>query len=93
MILNVPAWASSGYFWPFDQDTLPAQIYGILFPYMPFINGFRILLMEHGTLHDITGYLTLQLIQLVIYFLIAYLLLSIKMKKTNTTTQAMVPIL
>ena len=87
MILNAPAWAASGYFWPFDQDTLPAQIYGILFPYMPFINGFRILLMEHGTLYDIRNYLTLQLIQLTLYFLLAYLLLHIRIKKKNAGTQ------
>ena len=53
-------------------------------------SGFRTLLMEHGSLHDITGYLTIQLIQLTIYFLIAYLLLSIKVKKTNAITQSVV---
>jgi len=81
MILNIPAWASSGYFWPFDQDTLPAQIYGILFPFMPFINGFRILLTEHGTLNDIRGYINLQIIQLLLYSLIAWLLLKYKLKR------------
>jgi ABC-2 type transport system permease protein len=81
MILNAPAWAASGYFWPFDQDTLPAQIYGILFPYMPFINGFRILLLEHGTLSDIHEYTSLQLIQLVFYFLIAWLLMNYRLTR------------
>jgi ABC-2 type transport system permease protein len=81
MILNTPAWAASGYFWPFDQDTLPAQIYGILFPYMPFINGFRILLIEHGRLSDIGEYTSLQVIQLVLYFLIAWLLLKFRLTR------------
>jgi hypothetical protein len=55
-------------------------------------SGFRTLLMEPGSLHHITGSLTLQLVQLIIYFLIAYLLLSIKIKKTNATTRSMVHI-
>ena len=92
MILNAPAWAASGYFWPFDQDTLPAQIYGILFPYMPFINGFRILLMEHGTLYDIRNYLTLQLIQLSFYFLLGSLLLHIRINKKNPATLPVVSV-
>jgi len=92
MILNMPAWVTSGYSWPFDQDALPAQIYGVIFPYMPFVNGFRTLLIEHGSLHDIKGYLTLQLIQLTTYFLTAYLLLANKIKKTKDFTQPMLSI-
>jgi ABC-2 type transport system permease protein len=81
MILTMPAYIASGFSWPFNHDAWPAQIYGILFPYMPFVNGFRILLIEHGTLPDITQFVLLQVIQLVLYFLIAWGLLKYKMKK------------
>ena len=87
MILNMPAWTASGFSWPYDQDGLPAQIYGILFPYMPFINGFRVLLIEHGTLNDIRGYINLQIIQLLLYSLIAWLLMKYKLNRQAIVCQ------
>lgn len=81
ILLNLPIWITSGYSWPFDHDGLPAQVYGILFPFMPFINGFRILQIEHGTINDIRGYINLQIIQLLLYSLIAWLLMKYKLKQ------------
>jgi ABC-2 type transport system permease protein len=75
MVLSMPVYITSGFSWPYEQGGWAAQLFSIIFPFMPFVNGFRILLMEHGSLHDIRDYINLQLIQLVVYFAIAYLLL------------------
>ncbi|MET0638059.1 MAG: ABC transporter permease [Chitinophagaceae bacterium] len=80
MILVMPAYISSGFSWPFQYDKWPAQVYGVLFPFMPFINGFRVLLMDKGTLADIQQYLVLQVIQLVLYSVTAILILRYKLK-------------
>ena len=83
IILNLPIWITSGYSWPFDQSSIPAQIYGVIFPFMPFINGFRILQIEHGTLNDIRHFIQLQLIQFVLYFSLAILLLKYRLKNSS----------
>ncbi|NML22076.1 ABC transporter permease [Pseudoflavitalea sp. G-6-1-2] len=71
IILSMPVYISSGFSWPFEQGGWAAQLFSFIFPFMPFVNGLRILLIEHGTLTDIKDYLNIQLIQLLVYFLIA----------------------
>jgi len=81
MILSMPAYMASGFSWPYNHYGFGAKLFGAIFPIMPFINGFRILLIEHGTLNDIKDYLTLQVLQLVFYFLLAWIILIFKIKE------------
>jgi ABC-2 type transport system permease protein len=81
IILSMPVYISSGFSWPYDQTEWAAQLFSGIFPFMPFVNGFRILLIEHGALSDIKEYLQLQIIQLAIYFVIAYLLLWVNVRR------------
>lgn len=83
MILIMPAYITSGFSWPSVYDSWPAQLYGLLFPYLPFVNGLRILLIERGSLADIQDYALLQIVQLVLYFLIALLILKFKLKRNS----------
>ncbi|WP_343673529.1 ABC transporter permease [Chitinophaga sp.] len=71
MILSMPVYISSGFSWPFDQDGPLARLFGFIFPYMPYVNGFRILLIEQGRAADISDYIWMQCLQLVGYFLAA----------------------
>jgi ABC-2 type transport system permease protein len=80
MVLSMTVYIASGYSWPFDQYGWAAQLFGYLFPMMPFVNGFRILLIQNGTLHDIGDFMTIQCIQLLFYFMQAYMLLKRKVK-------------
>lgn len=75
IILSMPVYISSGFSWPYEQGGWAARLFSGIFPFMPFVNGFRILLIEHGALSDIKDYLQLQLTQLAVYFMIACLLL------------------
>jgi ABC-2 type transport system permease protein len=85
-LLIMPIYISSGFSWPFDQEGWVAKLYGYLFPFMPFVNGLRILLIEHGRLHHILDYVTIQVIQLGLYFIIAYILFRFKLKRLFLTT-------
>jgi ABC-2 type transport system permease protein len=78
IILSTPAYISSGYSWPYDEDGWAAQLFGHVFPYMPFVNSARILVNEHGTAGDIRDYTYLQAEQLLFYFILAWVLLKIK---------------
>lgn len=85
MIMIMPAYISSGYSWPFSYDGWPARIYSVFFPYHPFINGMRILLLEHGRLKDIDDLLVYQLIQLFLYASVATMVLRYRLRvKTRT---------
>lgn len=80
MVLSMPVYISSGFSWPYEQGGCAAQLFSAIFPFMPFVNGLRILLIERGTLHEIKDYINMQLLQLAIYFAIAYLLLRWNLK-------------
>ncbi|MFT3794855.1 ABC transporter permease [Flavobacterium sp.] len=75
MVLSMPVFIASGYSWPSDQSSAFAIGFANLFPYTPFVSGFRILLTEHGSLPDIWQYILIQIMQLFIYTILAFLLL------------------
>ncbi|TDE10759.1 ABC transporter permease [Dyadobacter psychrotolerans] len=81
IILSMPAYVSSGFSWPFEQDGAAAKLYGGAFPYMSFVNGFRILFIEDGTLADIKDYIQMQFILLLIYGSISGILLKVNIMK------------
>jgi ABC-2 type transport system permease protein len=81
MILSMPIYISSGFSWPFDQGGWLAHSYSFLFPFMPFVNAFRILLIEQGGLEDVKGYVLLQLVQLSVYIAIAVAVLRYNVKR------------
>ncbi|GLU57114.1 ABC transporter permease [Dyadobacter frigoris] len=81
IILSMPAYVSSGFSWPFEQDGLVAKLYGGAFPYMSFVNGFRILFIEDGTLGDIKDYIQMQFILLLLYGSISGILLKVNIMK------------
>lgn len=75
MVISMPIFISSGYSWPSDQSSPFARGFADLFPYNPFVSGFRVLLTEHGGLSDIGDCLVHQLVQLGVYGTLALLLL------------------
>jgi len=81
IILSMPAYVSSGFSWPFEQDGPAAKLYGGAFPYMSFVNGFRILFIEDGTLADIKDYIQMQFILLLLYGSISGILLKVNIMK------------
>lgn len=85
MILSMPIYISSGFSWPYDQSGPVAHFFSYIFPFMPFVNAFRILLIEHGQLNDIRDYFQIQLGQMLFYFLVAYGSLRFRVyQETNT---------
>ncbi|GLU55178.1 ABC transporter permease [Dyadobacter frigoris] len=85
MVLSLPIYISSGFSWPYDQNAPATQIFSMVFPFMPFVNGFRILLIQHGDLYDIQDFIRLQFIQLAVYFFIAFTLFRIKTNRALKT--------
>lgn len=81
MVLSMTIYIVSGYSWPFDQTGWAARMFAYIFPMMPFVNGYRILLFQSGTLNDISDYTTILIIQLCFYALLSYILLKIKTLK------------
>lgn len=81
MVLSMTVYIVSGYSWPFDQTGWAARVFAYIFPMMPFVNGYRILLFQSGTLNDISDYTTILVIQLCFYILLSYILLKIKTRK------------
>ncbi|WP_052496145.1 ABC transporter permease [Pedobacter lusitanus] len=80
MVLSMTVYIVSGYSWPFDQTGWAARLFAYVFPMMPFVNGYRILLLQNGTLGDIGDYTTILCIQLCFYALLSYVLLKIKVR-------------
>lgn len=78
MVLSMTVYIVSGYSWPFDQTGWAAKVFAYIFPMMPFVNGYRILLFQSGTLNDISDYATILVIQLCFYALLSYVFLKIK---------------
>jgi len=84
MVLSMPIYIASGFSWPLDQGGWESILFSSLFPFMPFVNGLRILLIENGQLGDISDYLLLQLVQLILYILIAFCIVKIQWKAKST---------
>jgi ABC-2 type transport system permease protein len=87
MVLSMTVYIVSGYSWPFDQTGWAARVFAYIFPMMPFVNGYRILLFQSGTLNDISDYTTTLTIQLCFYALLSYILLKIKALKEMKTSK------
>jgi len=81
MVISMPIFISSGYSWPSDQSSPFARGFADLFPYNPFVSGFRVLLTEHGSLWDIRYFIQHQLIQLVLYGMLALVLLHWRIRR------------
>jgi len=74
MVLSTPIFIASGFVWPYDQNGSLAVVFSLIFPFTPFVQGARILLMEHGSLGDIALQIKVQCAQLGVYFVVAYIL-------------------
>lgn len=81
MILSMPIYISSGFSWPYDQSGAIVHFFSNLFPFMPFVNAFRILLIEKGRLSDVTDFIQIQFFQVLCYGIVAYVLLWYKKNK------------
>ncbi|QNK61026.1 ABC transporter permease [Pedobacter sp. PAMC26386] len=81
MVLSMTVYIVSGYSWPFDQTGWAAQLFAYVFPMMPFVNGYRILLLQSGKLGDIGDYTTILCIQICFYAVLSFVLLKIKARK------------
>lgn len=85
MIIASPSFIMGGYTWPMDAMPLGIQLFASIIPLTPFLNAFKILLIEGGELVDCTKDLFTMGIQILIYGILSILLVRWRMRKSKTT--------
>lgn len=81
MLISTPAFLIGGFTWPAHSMPQAVQYLADIIPLTPFLQGFKVLLMQKGTLSDIIPSLRHLGILLVIYSAVSYLFLKIKVRK------------
>lgn len=81
MVVATPSFVFSGFTWPLSQMPVWIQYLADVIPLTHFLKGYRILLMQNGSFNDIQGPLLGLVTITVVYGLISYIALRIKMKK------------
>lgn len=85
MIIASPSFIMGGYTWPMDAMPLGIQLFASIIPLTPFLNAFKILLIEGGDLVDCTKDLFTMGIQILTYGILSILLVRWRMRKSKTT--------
>ncbi len=83
MVVATPSFVVSGFTWPLSQ--MPAWMTYIAnaIPLTHFLSGYRILLMQEGTLADVIQPFTGLVMLTLVFGLLSYVALWMKMKKAN----------
>lgn len=82
MVVATPSFVLSGFTWPLSQ--MPGWIAALadVIPLTHFLNGYRILLAQDGSLADISRSLVLLATLTGVFGLLSYLALAVKMRRT-----------
>lgn len=77
-----PAFTVSGFTWPADQTPVILEVFGKIIPLTPYLRSLRALLLEGANIHDVMPFIQHQLILIAVYFLISFILLKLKIRKS-----------
>jgi ABC-2 type transport system permease protein len=77
-----PAFTVSGFTWPADQAPAILEWFGKIIPLTPYLKSLRALLLEGANFHDVMPFIQHQLILIAVYFLLSFILLKLKIRKS-----------
>lgn len=83
MVISTPGFIIGGFTWPTEAMPIGVQWLADILPLTPFLQAFKILLLQGGALSDTVPYLIHMGIQLFIYGLLSIIALKIKMVYTS----------
>jgi ABC-2 type transport system permease protein len=83
MIIASPSFIMGGYTWPMEAMPLGVQYFASIIPLTPFLNAFKILLIEGGDLADCAKDLSTLGIQIAVYGLLSIILIRWRMHKSK----------
>ena len=81
MLMSAPGFIIGGYTWPTFSMGAPIQWLADSLPLTPFLNAFKLMLMEKATLKQVMPFVFHLLIQTAVYFLISIGLVKWRIKK------------
>ncbi|KIO77883.1 hypothetical protein TH53_07080 [Pedobacter lusitanus] len=77
-----PAFTVSGFTWPADQAPAILEGFGKIIPLTPYLKSLRALLLEGANFSDVIPFIQHQLILIAVYFLLSFVLLKLKIRKS-----------
>jgi ABC-2 type transport system permease protein len=83
MIIASPSFIMGGYTWPIEAMPQGIQFFASIIPLTPFLNAFKILLIEGGNLADCAKDLSTMGIQILVYGILSILLIRWRMYKSK----------
>lgn len=81
MLMSAPGFIIGGYTWPTFAMGAPIQWLADMLPLTPFLNAFKLLLMEKATLSQVVPYIIHLSIQIAVYFFIGVVLVKWRIKR------------
>lgn len=84
MIIASPSFIMGGYTWPLEAMPQGIQFFASIIPLTPFLNSFKILLIEGGELADCAKDLSTMGIQILVYGILSLLLIKWRMYKSKS---------
>ncbi len=89
MLMSAPGFIIGGYTWPTFAMAVPIQFLADMLPLTPFLNAFKLLLMEDATLSQITPFIKHLSLQIIIYLIFSFLLVKWRMVKESKKINAL----
>lgn len=81
MVIASPSFIIGGYTWPLEAMPFIVRALADIIPLTPFLNAFKILLIQGGDLSDVRPYLWHMLIQVLVYGLLSVVFVKLKIRK------------
>ncbi|MBN9293654.1 MAG: ABC transporter permease [Flavobacteriia bacterium] len=81
MLMSAPGFIIGGYTWPTFAMAKPIQLLADILPLTPFVNAFKLLLMEGASVHQVQPYLLQLALQIACYSVLSLLLVKWRIKK------------
>lgn len=81
LCIATPAFTLSGFTWPTNQSPGILEGFGKIIPLTPYLKGFRALLLEEANIYDVTPFIKHQLILVIVYFSLNFILLKLIIRK------------
>lgn len=83
MVMSAPGFIIGGYTWPLDSMSLPIQWLASLLPLTPFLDAFKLMLMQGASLKQVSPKMVHLIIQIIVYFFISLLLVKWRIKRED----------
>jgi ABC-2 type transport system permease protein len=87
MLVSTPAFIIGGFTWPSSAMPIAIQYLAVIIPLTPFLQAFKILLVQGGDLIDTLPFLKHLILLVFIYGLLSYLSLKIKIIRQSKVTK------